>query len=99
MKREIYIVQAEIVDSNGTYNALPGYPKSFDSKNYGNDTNTAYKRATGDFSEVKGAMCKRDDRQLQEARIIRISDNFIIDSFKDGALADIPDPEPTPSEE
>ena len=37
MNREIYEVYAKIVDANGTYNTLSGYPKVFDSKNYDGD--------------------------------------------------------------
>ena len=33
-KREIYEVYAKIVDANGAYNTLNGYPKAFDSRNY-----------------------------------------------------------------
>jgi len=65
MARNIFRVEAWIVDSNGTFNTLSGYPKNFDSNNYDGDTDKALKRAMGDFSEVFGAFCKRDDRQLQ----------------------------------
>ena len=37
----IYTVNAWIVDSNGTFNYLSGYPKAFNSKNYQNDINKA----------------------------------------------------------
>ena len=65
MARQIYTVDAWIVDANGTYNRLPGYPKAFDSRSYDNDTEKAKRRAEGDLSETWGAMCKRDDRWIQ----------------------------------
>lgn len=65
MARQIFIVTATIVDANGTYNPLSGYPKVFDSRSYSDDVEKARKRAEGDFSEVWGAMCKRDDRMIQ----------------------------------
>lgn len=65
MARQIFIVNAYIVDTNGTFSQLSGYPKTFDSKNYGDDIDKAQKRADGDASETWGAMCKRDDRKLQ----------------------------------
>ena len=65
MARNIYRVEAWIIDANGTYNMLTGYPKNFDSNNYDGDSEKALKRAMGDFSEVWGAFCKRDDRQIQ----------------------------------
>lgn len=73
MAREIYIVTAQIVDANGTFNPLSGYPKTFDSRNYQDDVAKAYKRAEGDFSECWGAMCKRDDRMIQTVTLSTVS--------------------------
>ena len=99
MKREIYKVYAEIVDANGTQSALTGYPKNFDSKNYDNDIGKARLRAYGEWHEALGAMSKRDDRQLQTAMIVRLSDGLQIEKATIGAIADLPDPEPEPVEE
>ena len=65
MARQIYTVDAWIVDANGTYNRLSGYPKKFDSNSYGNDAEKAQRRAEGDLSETWGAMCKVDTRWIQ----------------------------------
>lgn len=65
MARNIFTVNAWIIDANGTINTLSGYPKNFDSRSYDGDTEKALKRAQGDFSEVFGAFCKRDDRLMQ----------------------------------
>lgn len=65
MARQIYIVNAMVVDANGTLSILEGYPKSFDSKNYDNDIDKALRRADGDASIVWADMCKKDTRQLQ----------------------------------
>ena len=73
MARQIYIVSASIVDANGTYSALSGYPKTFDSRNYSDDIEKAQRRAEGDFSEAWGAMCKRDDRQIQTVTLSTVS--------------------------
>ena len=70
MAREIFEVYAKIVDANGSYNTLTGYPKVFDSKNYNDDTQKAYNRAYGEYHECLGAMYKRDDRQIQIAMIL-----------------------------
>lgn len=72
MVRNIFTVSAYIVDANGTKNNLSGYPKDFDSNNYQNDIAKARKRADGDFSEVWGAMCKRDDRQIQTVTLTNV---------------------------
>lgn len=88
MQRQIFEVYAKVVDANGAYNTLSGYPKVFDSRSYDNDIDTTLKRARGAFYEVLGAMCKRDDRQLQTA-ILMSADGFIIDSSSLGKIADI----------
>ena len=99
MRREIYKVYAEIVDANGTYNTISGFPKIFDSKSYSNDIEKALKRAYADYHESTGAMGKRDDRQLQLAYIVRLNDGVQIAKFIDGMIADLPDPEPEPEPE
>ena len=106
MKRQIYIVDAIVVDANGTFAHMSGYPKTFDSKNFldkATATETAVdiakKRAEGDMSETFGAMCKVDTRQLQTVTLMT-ADGFLIESKKLGMIADLPDSEPqeTPAE-
>ena len=75
--RNIFIVSAFIVDANGTFNYLDGYPKKFDSKNYSDNVDTAKKRAEGDMSEVWGAMCKVDTRQIQTVTLIDVFGNTL----------------------
>lgn len=94
MKRDIFVVNAYIVDANGTFNLLAGYPKAFDSKHYDNDAGKTLMRANSDFHEVLSAMYKADTRQVQVAEIMQMSTGMIIGLQKIGALADIPDPEP-----
>lgn len=95
MQRNIFIVDAIILDTNGTFNHISGYPKLFDSHHYDDDIDKARKRAEGDFSEAWGAMCKRDDRQLQTVTL-ESADGFQIDRKSMGRVADLPDPEPEP---
>lgn len=99
MTREIYFVNALIVQSNGAFAVLSGFPKTFDSKNYDNDLEKTLSRARGEWNEVLGSMGKRDDRPLQEAYVIRMSDGTQIykDSF--GKMPDEPDQESEPIEE
>lgn len=97
MKREIYTVDAMIVDSNGTFNHLSGYPKVFDSRTYDNDCAKTKRRAEGDASETYGAMCKRDDRQLQ-AVIMMSADGGVLYRQFIGKVEELPDPEPEPEE-
>lgn len=95
MKRQIFIVNATVVDANGTYNPLSGYPKTFDSKNYGHDIDKTKLRASGAFAEAKAAMCKVDSRQLQTVTL-ETADGFQVEKWCYGAIADI---EPAPESE
>lgn len=90
MERNIFLVDAQIVDANGAFNKLSGYPKLFDSRSYSNDINKALLRARGEFYDTVGAMCKRDDRQLQTA-LLMSADGFVIEREAIGAIADLPD--------
>ena len=98
MAREIYEVYAKVVDANGAYNTLSGYPKVFDSNSYNNDTEKARLRAYGEYHDVLGAMYKRDDRQLQIAMIIFANTGMQIEVAKIGSI-DEPEPEPNGGEE
>ena len=97
--REIYVVTAYIVDANGTFNALTGYPKTFDSKNYDHDLDKTRQRAYGDWHDVLGAMCKVDTREVQIAGIVRVSDGMQIETARIGNLKKLPDPEPEQEQE
>ena len=88
MARQIYTVNAWIVDANGTKNTLSGYPKDFDSKNYSNDADKALRRAEGDFSEVWGAFCKRDDRKVQTVTLCQVN-GLQIDQKSIGTLEEV----------
>lgn len=92
MNRQIFIVDAHIVDANGAFNYISGYPKTFDSRIYGNDVDKTQIRAIGDASEAFGAMCKVDTRQLQTV-VVMTADGFVIDKRTIGNIAKIPEPE------
>ena len=98
MQRQIFIVSASIVDANGAFANLGGYPKTFDSHLYGDDIDKAQRRAIGDASETFGAMCKRDDRQLQMVMVVT-ADGFQVEKRSVGQIAELPDPEPYSEEE
>lgn len=89
MQREIYEISAKIIDANGNYNTLDGYPKKIDSHSYNDDLEKARQRAYGEWHDVLGVMCKRDDRQLQMAYILRVSDGIVIECAVMGAIAEV----------
>ena len=91
MQRQIFVVSASIVDANGNWANLPGYPKTFDSHGYGDDVDKAQRRAIGDMSETYGAMCKRDDRQVQTVMVMT-ADGFVVKKESIGQIAELPEP-------
>lgn len=92
MKRQIFEVYAKVMDANGNYNTLNGYPKVFDSHSYNDDIDKALLRATGAFASCWGDMCAVDSRQLQMVMLMS-ADGFVIDKKVIGAIADLPDEE------
>lgn len=93
MTRAIYEVYAKVVDANGAYNTLSGYPKVFDSRQYEGNVDKALQRAKGEFHDTFGAMCKRDDRQMQMVMLMTAAGQ-VIDRQTIGAVPADPDPEP-----
>jgi len=91
MARDIYIVEAHIVDANGTFNFLAGYPKTFDSRNYSGDIEKTRRRAEGEFSDCWGAMCKRDDRMIQTVTLSLV-DGYQLDKKSMGEFPEEPEP-------
>ena len=95
MARQIFIVNAFIVDANGTFNYIQGYPKKFDSRSYDDDIDKTQRRAEGDMSEAWGAMCKVDTRQNQTVTLGTV-DGFQLDKKSSGQFVE---PEPVAAEE
>lgn len=100
MKREIYEVTAKVVDSNGTYNNLTGYPQSFDSRQNNNDLDKTRNKAYSAFDAAgsAGYTAAASGRPLTIVSLVRISDGFQIDKKCIGAMPELPDPEPEPEE-
>ena len=90
MQRVIYEVNAKIVDANGSYSTLTGYPKTFDSRSYDNDTTKAHQRAMGEFHACFAEMCKRDDRKMQMV-LLMTAEGVVIDRQVLGAVPPEPD--------
>ena len=98
MNRNIFIVNAIIVDANGTYNVLSGYPKNFDSRSYNDDVAKARKRADGEFADTWGTFCKRDDRMIQTVTISNVKGEILDRKTMGEFIFDEPEPEPEPEE-
>lgn len=78
MARQIFIVDAHIVDATGAFNYITDYPKKFDSNNYSNDVEKARRRAEGDMAEAWSNMCKVDTRQISTVTLTTV-DGFQLD--------------------
>ena len=78
IQREIYQVIANIVDANGTFNALTGYPKTFDSRNYNateanpdGDADKAFRVAKADYCAQMSAFLASDARAMWTVTLTR----------------------------
>ena len=94
MERHVYEVYAKVVDANGNYNTLSGYPKSFDSRNYNDDLEKTRNRAYGEYHSTLGTMYQRDDRQLQIAMLIYANTGMQMEMARIGEMAKLEDSEP-----
>lgn len=83
--RNIYIVDAFLVNENGTFGRMDGYPKQIDSANYDGDVDKARKRAEGYFAKMWGSFCDRDDRK-QQTVILYSMDGTLIERKTTGTL-------------
>lgn len=87
MARNIFIVDAIVVDANGTFNHLSGYPKQFDSRSYQDDIDKTQRRAESDMFEAWSGMCKQDTRQVQTVVMYTV-DGSLIERRTTGAFAE-----------
>lgn len=65
MARNIFIVTAAVVNEQGAYSVVTGYPKRFDSNSYEGDTAKALRRAKAAYHAELGNMYAVDNRQMQ----------------------------------
>ena len=94
MQRQIFIAYAQIVDATGKFTILDGYPKAYDSQHYGNDIDKTQGRALADAHGLLSDMYTMDTRQLQLVKV-ETADGFEVYKQAIGALAELPDPEPS----
>lgn len=97
MKRQIFRVDAWIVDATGKYSAYAKddktYPITYDSMHYGNDVDRTKRKAEADASAVWAEFCNSDSgRQLQTVKLETV-DGIEIFTKCVGKLAEINPPE------
>lgn len=93
MARQIFVVDAMVVDANGTFNHMTGYPKQFDSNSYSGDVAKTKRRAEGDMSTTWGQMCAVDTRKVQTVTLSTV-EGFFIESKTTGWPFEEAEPEP-----
>lgn len=94
--RNIFIVNATVVDSNGTYSTVSGFPKRFDSDSYNNSAETALRRAKAAYHAQLGLNYAVDGRMMQTVTLEQANGQLIMRE-SEGAFP--PDPEPAPEPE
>lgn len=92
MARQIFIVDAHIVDQNGTFHFIDGYPKTFDSKHYKGDIEKTRIRAEGDMSSAWSDMCLVDTRIISTVSLTTV-DGYQMEYKSRGYFPDEPTPE------
>ncbi len=100
MKREIYEVNAKVVDASGGYNNLPEYPKSFDSHQNSDNIDKARNKAYAAYNDAcsAGYLAANSGRPLTIATLTRISDGMQLEKTSIGKMPELPDPEPNGGE-
>ena len=88
--RSIYKVYAQVT-VNGVNNTLSGYPKTFDSKDYGNDATKAFHRAEGAYHQAIADMCGVYENREQQSVMLMDSACNVRYSWSIGQLADVSD--------
>ena len=96
--RNIFIVNATLVDSNGNYSTITGFPKTFDSESYSGNTETALRRAKAAYHAQLGLNYAVDGRTMQTVTLVQVNGQLIMRE-SEGAFPPDPEPEPAPAPE
>ena len=94
MKREIYEVNAKVVDASGAYNNVTGYPVSFDSHTLGDDCDKANARAYASYYSAcsAGETARSNGRPLTIVTLTSINSGVQIEGKRIGQMPELPDP-------
>ena len=87
--RNIFEVDAIVVDANGTFNHMSGYPKRFDSNSYSEDIEGTMKRAKAEYYNTLGSMYgNQSNRQIQTVMLTTVKGKVILSD----SIGDFPTP-------
>ncbi len=98
MKREIYVVNAKVVDASGAYNDVSGYPASFDSHTNSDNLEKTEAKAYASYHAACTAAytARANGRPLTVVSLFQMSVGMTIESKLIGIMPELPDPEPEP---
>ena len=94
MKREIYEVNAKVVDAAGGYSNLTGYPISFDSHQNNDDIDKTNAKAYASYYAAcqAGETARATGRPLTIVSLMQVSTGLQIEGKRIGIMPDLPDP-------
>lgn len=94
MKREIYLVNAKVVDASGAYNDVSGYPISFDSHHNNDNIEKAEAKAYASYYSAcsSGETARSNGRPLTIVTLTQMSTGMQIEGKRIGAMPEWPDP-------
>ena len=94
MARTILEVDAKVVDANGTYNHMSGYPKRFDSNSYSEDLEGTMKRAKAEYYNTLGSMYgNQAGRQIQTVTLSNVRGDLILHDSMGNFPIEVEEPE------
>lgn len=99
MARNIFIVNATVVDANGNYSTISGFPKRFDSNSYNGSTETALRRAKAAYFAQLSNNYAVDGRQMQTVTLEMANGKIVMRDSEGNFVEPEPTPEPEPEEE
>ncbi len=84
--RNVFVVDSYLITEAGVFSHASGYPKSYDSANYGG-VDQALLTATGAFANAWGAACTKEGMQIQHITLTDMT-GYQLDRKVVGTLPD-----------
>ena len=78
MARSIFIVNATQVNAQGQFSTVSGFPKTFDSNSYNNDTDKALRRAKAAFHAQCAENYAVDGKIMQTVTLTKVNGQMIM---------------------
>lgn len=99
MAWNIFKVNASMVNTNGQYSGVSGFPKTFSSESYDGSTDKALRRAKAALYSWLGNMYAVDNWQMITATIEQANGQQVMRVNEGTRIEPTPEPEPEPEGE